>query len=81
MWSTIALEHLRKSYILKHLVICLRTTKMHRFCISQSPETEKKVLAELEKLGLLPTKANPSPRPLEYADLNNMTYTYNAIKV
>lgn len=39
------------------------------------------MLAELDSLGLLATPAKPVPRPIEYADLANLTYTYNAIKV
>ena len=49
--------------------------------ISQHPEVEAKVLAELDGLGLLVTPERPNPRPLEYDDLTKLTYTNNCIKV
>ncbi len=52
-----------------------------RFMITQHPEVETKVLAELDALGLLVTSERPNPRPLEYDDLTKLTYTNNCIKV
>ena len=54
---------------------------MCRFCISQHPEVEKKVLAELDSLELLAKPGRPQPRAPDFGDLANMAYTYNAIKV
>jgi hypothetical protein len=51
-----------------------------RFMITQHPEVEKNVLAELDSLGLLVTPERPNPRPLEYDDLTKLTYTNNCIK-
>lgn len=52
-----------------------------RSMISQHPEVEAKVLAELDGLGLLVTPERPNPRPLEYDDLTKLTYTNNCIRV
>ncbi len=53
----------------------------HRYLISQHPEVEAKVLAELESLQLMASPQLPSPRPLEYADLSKLTYLSCCIKV
>lgn len=52
-----------------------------RFCISQHPEVESKVLAELDGLNLLVKKENPSPREMTFDDLQRLKYTSSAIKV
>ena len=52
-----------------------------RFMITQHPEVEKKVLAELDAHDLLVTSERPNPRPLEWDDLGKLTYTNNCIKV
>ena len=52
-----------------------------RFMITQHPEVEKKVLAELDALGLLVTPERPNPRQLEWDDLGKLTYTNACIKV
>ena len=49
--------------------------------ITQHPEVERKVLAELDAHGLLVTPDRPNPRPLEWDDLGKLTYTNNCIKV
>ena len=49
--------------------------------ITQHPEVERKVLAELDTHGLLVTPDRPNPRPLEWDDLGKLTYTNNCIKV
>lgn len=49
--------------------------------ITQHPEVEKKVLAELDSHGLLVTPERPNPRPLEWDDLGKLSYTNNCIKV
>ena len=49
--------------------------------ISSHEEVEKKVLAELASLQLLPTFDRPQPRAMEYDDLAKLTYTTSAIKV
>ena len=52
-----------------------------RYLISQYPEVESKILAELEGLELLKTAQNPKPREMTYADLSKLTYLNAAIKV
>ncbi len=52
-----------------------------RFMITQHPEVEAKVLAELASLGLMPTVNQPNPRAMEYDDIAKLTFTTNAIKV
>ena len=59
--------------------------KIHRWCgrrllISQHPETEQRVLQELDDLGLLVTKARPKPRQLEWEDLAKLPLLTCAIK-
>lgn len=49
--------------------------------ITQHPEVEAKVLAELASLGLMATINEPTPRAMEYDDIAKLTYTTNAIKV
>ncbi len=49
--------------------------------ISQHPEVEQKVVAELDSLSLLATPDQPDPRPMEHADLQELKYTLQAIKV
>ena len=39
------------------------------------------MLAELQALQLMPTAAQPQPRPMTYDDLAKLTHTCNAIKV
>lgn len=51
-----------------------------RFMITQHPEVERKVLAELDSLGLLVTPERPNPRPMEFDDIAKLTYTNNCIK-
>ena len=53
----------------------------HRFMITQYPEVEKKVLAELDALGLLVTPERPNPRQMEWDDLGKLSYTNACIKV
>lgn len=52
-----------------------------RYLISQHPEVERKILAELEGLELLKTPQNPRPREMAYADLSKLTYLNAVIKV
>ena len=49
--------------------------------ITQHPEVKRKVLAELDALGLLVTPERPNPRPMEWDDLGKLTYTNACIKV
>lgn len=44
------------------------------YLLSQHPDVERKLCAELAAHGLLATPDNPTPRPLTYADLNALTY-------
>ncbi|BDA49870.1 Cytochrome P450 3A28 [Coccomyxa sp. Obi] len=50
------------------------------FMITQHPEVEAKVVAELASLGLMATIDQPTPRAMEYDDIAKLTYTANAIK-
>ena len=52
-----------------------------RYLISQHPEVENKILAELADLQLLKTAQNPKPREMTYADLSKLTYLNAVIKV
>ncbi len=55
-------------------------TFLSRFLISQHPEVEAKITAELDSLGLLVGPSRPKPREMEYADLSKLTYLSAAIK-
>jgi len=52
-----------------------------RFCVSQNPHIEAKVVEELDRLGLLATKERPQPREVKYEDLSKLTYLNLVIKV
>lgn len=52
-----------------------------RFHISQHPEVEAKIVADLASLGLLATPDQPSPRQLAFEDLGKLTYLNMVIKV
>lgn len=52
-----------------------------RFCVSQNPQIEAKIVQELDSLGLLANKGNPQPRELQYEDLSKLTYLNMVIKV
>ena len=54
---------------------------VRRYLISQHPEVEEKILAELADLHLLKTEHNPKPREMTYADLSKLTYLNAVIKV
>ena len=45
-----------------------------RYLIQQNPEVEAKLVAELDKAGLLLTPQRLTPRAMEYADLAHLTY-------
>ena len=52
-----------------------------RFCVSQNPQIEAKIVQELDSLGLLATSSNPQPRELQHEDLSKLTYLNMVIKV
>lgn len=52
-----------------------------RYLISQHPEVEEQVVAELDKAGLLASKERPHPRPLEFEDLSRLPYLNACLKV
>ena len=52
-----------------------------RYMVSQHPEVEAKILAELEGLELSITPQRPRPRKMTYADVNQLTYLQATIKV
>ena len=52
-----------------------------RYILSQHPDIEAKVLAELDELELLATPQRPSPRNLTSADLSKLVYLNCVIKV
>ena len=45
-----------------------------RYLISQHPEVDAKLAAELDEAGLLVTPQRPAPRAMEYSDLARLTY-------
>ena len=49
--------------------------------MSQHPEVEAKLLAELDGLQLSITPQRPHPRKMTYADVNQLTYLQATIKV
>ena len=49
--------------------------------VSQHPEVEAKILAELDSLELSITLQRPHPRKMTYADVNQLTYLQATIKV
>ena len=51
-----------------------------RYCISQNPHIEAKIVEELDSLGLLATESRPKPRELTYGDLSKLTYINLVIK-
>jgi hypothetical protein len=51
------------------------------YLLSQHPEVEAKVAAELAQHGLLATPAIPNPRPVQWDDLAKLTYLNAVIKV
>ena len=44
------------------------------YLLSQHPEVEARVVAELDGAGLLATPSNPDPRPVAYSDLARLPY-------
>lgn len=66
---------------------CLRTFPTCRFAhhcrflVSQHPEVEQKIAAELQGLGLLATPEQPQPRRLQWEDLSKLQYLSCALKV
>ena len=49
--------------------------------MSQHPEVEEKLMAELDSLQLSITPQRRHPRKMTYADLNRLTYLQAVIKV
>ncbi|CAL5224619.1 g7335 [Coccomyxa viridis] len=50
------------------------------YMVSQHPEVEAKILAELDSLELSITPQRPHPRKMTYADVNQLTYLQATIK-
>eukprot|EP00884_Botryococcus_braunii_P022864 jgi/Botrbrau1/9261/Bobra.180_1s0018.1 len=50
------------------------------YAISQNPEVEAKLTAELASLGLLASPGNPNPRPVQWDDLPKLVYLDAIIK-
>ncbi len=55
--------------------------KSCRYLISQHPEVEARLAAELDEAGLLVTPERPQPRDLTHADLSRLTYLNCVLKV
>ena len=53
---------------------------MCRYFISQHPEAERKVEAELDSLGFLVTSTRKTPKRMEYNDLSKLPYLSGAVK-
>ena len=53
----------------------------YRYAISQHPEVEARIVAELQSLDLAPTAERQLPRELTYADTCNLPYLQAVIKV
>ena len=53
---------------------------VRRYCVSQNPHIEAKIVEELDRLGLLATESRPQPRELQYEDLSKLTYINLVIK-
>ena len=51
------------------------------YLVSQHPEVETKICAELDEHGLLVTPSRPNPRKVTYEDLSKLTYLDMVIKV
>ena len=51
------------------------------YLVSQHPEVEAKICAELDQQGLLKSADRPNPRQVTYDDLGKLTYLDMAIKV
>lgn len=49
--------------------------------VSQHPEVEAKIVAELQQLGLMPTAEQPHFRALAYADVSELTHLQAVVKV
>lgn len=54
---------------------------LRRYLLSQHPEVEAKLAAELDAAGLLVTPERPNPRPMEFGDLAALTYLSWVCKV
>jgi hypothetical protein len=52
-----------------------------RFCISQHPEVEARLAAELDDNGLLAKRGRPNPRMVSHDDLAKLAYLGRVIKV
>ena len=52
-----------------------------RYMLTQNPEVEAKVVAELDRLELLVTKDRPQPRQMTYTDLSKLEYLQAVVKV
>ena len=48
--------------------------------MSQHPEVENNIIAELDSLGLSITAERPHPRKITFADLGKLTYLQATIK-
>ena len=54
---------------------------LRRYAISQHPEVEARIMAELRALGVMPSAEHPQARELTYADTCELTYLQAVIKV
>ena len=72
-----SLEDLRGARITKSRV---RACGVCRYFVSQHPEVDRKIEAELDSLGFLVTSTRKNPKRLEYADLSKLPYLSGVIK-
>ena len=61
--------------------LCADVCSIRRYCVSQNPHIEAKIVEELARHGLLATENQPQPRELQYEDLSKLTYLNLVIKV
>ncbi len=56
------------------VLILMKECMLHRALLAAHPEQERALAEELDRAGLLAAPANPTPRPMNFADLARLTY-------
>ena len=76
LWVSAHMFHYRQ--VSREATTCVQP---YRYLLSQHPEVEAKLVAELEHHGLLASPVCPKPHALVYADLKELVYLQAIIKV